>query len=212
MHQIRIESVAPRYQNPALLGPLLSLLTKVWAMGLLPKGPIRELTPATLRSVFDAVQNTGLLAVKRVELAPLFDEQGPKEPAASTMSALAGTLAALDESPVPDKEWSAMRKVFGDEELSHFVGASEPSLKRYARLERATPDPVADRLHYLAMVVADLSGSYNELGIRRWFERPRAQLDEKSPRQVLGRDWKPGTSGAKRVRELAKSLIAAGAT
>jgi hypothetical protein len=35
---------------------------------------------------------------------------------------------------------------------------------------------VAERLHWLAMVVADLAGSYNALGIRRWFERPRALL------------------------------------
>ena len=57
-----------------------------------------------------------------------------------------------------------------------------------------------------AMVVADLAGAYNDFGIRRWFERPRSQLDGKSPRQTLGAAWTPEDAAAARVRALAAVL------
>jgi hypothetical protein len=56
------------------------------------------------------------------------------------------------------------------------------------------------------MVVADLAGAYNASGIRRWFERPRAQLDGRSPRQFLGDDWRVDDEWASRVRALAASI------
>jgi hypothetical protein len=68
---------------------------------------------------------------------------------------------------------------------------------------------VAARLHWLAMVVADLAGAYNNFGIRRWFERPRSQLQGKSPRQVLGNAWSPDDEAASRVRALASVLSGA---
>jgi hypothetical protein len=209
--RLKINSVARQYQRPALLVPLLSLLTKVSAMGLLRGQPIHELNPATLRAVLDAVQEDGLLAAQRAHLQPLL-EVNAREPGQATLLALASTLAALDESPVPKREWVAMRDVFGDDDLAKLVGVSASSLKRYASHERSTPDDIADRLHYLAMVVAELSGSYNDLGIRRWFERSRAQLDGRSPREALGPDWEPGQTGPRSVRGLAQSLFAGGAT
>jgi hypothetical protein len=38
-------------------------------------------------------------------------------------------------------------------------------------LERAVGAVEANRLHWLALVVADLAGSYNAIGIRRWCPR-----------------------------------------
>ena len=35
---------------------------------------------------------------------------------------------------------------------------------------------IAGRLHFLATVVGDLAGAYNEIGIRRWFERRGAAI------------------------------------
>jgi hypothetical protein len=65
---------------------------------------------------------------------------------------------------------------------------------------------VAERLHWLALVVADLAGAYNDYGMRRWFERPRSQLGGKSPRQLLGRRWNIDSEATARVRALASVL------
>ena len=102
-----------------------------------------------------------------------------------------------------------MRGVFGDEFLVESLGIAASSMRRYASGERATPDEVGARLHWLAMVVADLAGAYNDLGIRRWFARPRSQLEGRSPRQTLGVAWKPEAAAAARVRALAAALAGA---
>ena len=78
--------------------------------------------------------------------------------------------------------------------------------------DRATPDAVAARLHHLALVVGDLAGSYNDIGIRRWFRRKRSQLDGQPPAALLARDWDPDDEGPRRVRELARSLVDLAAT
>lgn len=79
-------------------------------------------------------------------------------------------------------------------------------MRRYASAERATPDDVAARLHWLAMLVADLAGAYNDHGIRRWLQRPRTQLQGRSPWQWLGEAWSPDGDAAQQVRALAAVL------
>ena len=86
------------------------------------------------------------------------------------------------------------------------------SLKRYQSEERATPDPVAARLHFLALVVGDLAGSYNDVGIRRWFHRKRTLLDGRSPAALLKGEWDPDDDGPARVRQLARDLVSLSAT
>ena len=66
---------------------------------------------------------------------------------------------------------------------------------------------MAARAHWLALVVADLGGAYNQIGIRRWFERPRTQLDGRSPRQALGAGWAPDEGPAATVADLAAALV-----
>ena len=77
---------------------------------------------------------------------------------------------------------------------------------------RETPDPVAARVHLLTLVVDALAGGYNAFGIRRWFERVRAQLGGRTPRELLRGDWRPEDDGPQRVLQLAEELAAAGAT
>jgi len=129
---------------------------------------------------------------------------------------LAGRLreiaASLEESPMPATEWGRVLEIFDRDRLSALMGISPASVLRYARSERRTPDEVAARLHFLALVAGDLAGAYNELGIRRWFERGRTALDGRSPAQVLRRGWKPEDAGPRSVRELARSLVASPAT
>jgi hypothetical protein len=118
----------------------------------------------------------------------------------------------LEESPVPDLEWPRMRDVLGLELLGKLVGVSPASARRYLAGERETPDDVAGRLHFIALVVGDLAGTYDELGIRRWFERPRSALDGRSPRERLGVKFDPDGPDAKAVAHLSRSLAGAAAT
>jgi hypothetical protein len=99
-----------------------------------------------------------------------------------------------------------MRTVFGEKMLARLLGIADASMQRYAAGEWATPDEVAAKLHWLAILVADLAGAYNDFGIRRWMQRPRAQLGGSSPWQMLGDDWSPDSSAAQQVRALAAGL------
>jgi uncharacterized protein (DUF2384 family) len=107
------------------------------------------------------------------------------------------------------QEWASMRSIFGDDGLSKLVGVPKASLRRYASGAHYTPREIAERLHWLAAVVADLRGGYNEMGIRRWFERPRAQLGGKTPCQILHDGWHVDHESAKRARALASELSGA---
>jgi len=121
-------------------------------------------------------------------------------------------ITALEASPVPKFEWAGLARVFDVEQLSSLLDVSISSLKRYQSGERATPDAVAARLHFLVLVVSDLAGSYNDIGIRRWFHRRRTLLDGRAPVHLLAGDWDPDEPGPRRVRELAGELVSLSAT
>jgi hypothetical protein len=119
---------------------------------------------------------------------------------------------ALEASPVPASEWKQLIRVLGIDMLDKLLGISAASIRRYARTIRHTPDDVAARLHWLALVVGDLAGAYNEIGIRQWFARKRAQLDGRTPAQLLAGEWTPDDPGPQRVRTLAHALAGSPAT
>jgi hypothetical protein len=83
---------------------------------------------------------------------------------------------------------------------------------RYERGARRTPDAVAARLHFLALLIGDLAGAYNPIGIRRWFDRPRTALEGHAPAYLLAGPWQPEEAGPARVRELARALVDSAAT
>ncbi|MBV9268011.1 MAG: hypothetical protein JO061_17715, partial [Acidobacteriaceae bacterium] len=58
----------------------------------------------------------------------------------------------------------------------------------------------------------DLAGAYNDIGIRQWFERKRAQLDGHAPLDWLKGRWKPAQPGPRQVQDLARALVASPAT
>lgn len=121
-------------------------------------------------------------------------------------------IAALDASPSPRFEWPAVSRVIDAEQLAMLLNVSVSSLKRYASGERDTPDEVAARLHHVALIVGDLAGAYNEVGVRRWFERKRTALDGRAPAALLSGDWNPDDPAPQKVRDLARTLVALGAT
>jgi uncharacterized protein (DUF2384 family) len=119
---------------------------------------------------------------------------------------------ALEESPVPEFEWNRLAEVLGLELLGRLLGISATSIRRYRANARTTPDEVAERLHFLSLVVGDLAGAYNEIGMRQWFERRRSQLDGRTPLDFLKGRWKPTQPGPRRVQDLARQLVASPAT
>ncbi len=121
-------------------------------------------------------------------------------------------IAALDASPAPQFEWPAVARVLDAEQLAGLLNVSVSSLRRYVSGERETPDAVAARLHHVALVVGDLAGAYNEVGVRRWFDRKRTALDGRAPAALLSGDWNPDDPPPQKVRELARSLVALSAT
>lgn len=106
----------------------------------------------------------------------------------------------------------ALADVLGLERLARLLAISASSLRRYAAGERPTPDDVAVRLHFLAKVVGDLLGAYNEVDMCRWFDRPRSLLGDRSPAEVLSGSWDPEGDGPAKVREVARSLVVPSAT
>jgi hypothetical protein len=184
-------------------------------MGLLEdwKGPLTALDkPAVLRL---------LEAMQQQEIATAMATQGIQLLRRRTLDATARrglrehleqANAALEDSPLPDKEWKRMLAILEPALLTAVLNVSSSSVGRYAARLRATPDDVAARLHYVAMVVADLLGGYNELGVRRWFARKRKALAGKSPLAVLRGAWDPDDEGPERVRALARSLTGSPAT
>ncbi|MDE2371872.1 MAG: hypothetical protein KGN16_23085 [Burkholderiales bacterium] len=212
MLAIQFESKASTLRNLPLKQGLMALFALAAAMGVLPDDRVTALDPASIRRLVDGLQEARLLRSAALDLAPLLHET-PDELDAATADAMVARLArlvdTLAESPSPATEWPVMREIFGDPLLGQLTGVAEVSLRRYAAGSRETPQAVAERLHWLALVVCDLAGGYNAYGIRRWFERPRAQLGGLSPRALLGANWSSDDAAAARVRALAAALSGA---
>jgi hypothetical protein len=65
---------------------------------------------------------------------------------------------------------------------------------------------VATRIRFLLRVTDDLAGSYDPMGMRRWWERPRTALGGHSPRAALGPDWDPEGPVARTIARVAVDL------
>lgn len=154
-----------------------------------------------LPSFIAAAKALALLGLGR--RAPELSEQST---IAEVIRAAETVLDAWEQSPIPEAEWVPISDLFGDD-LASLLSISPSSLIRYRSGERSTPDAVAARLHLITTIVADLSGSYNDFGIRRWFHRSRTALDGRAPDDILTGDWEPDDPDVVRVRDLAHSLL-----
>ena len=212
MGNVRFSPASAAASHAGLAQRLLGLFNRSAAMGLHSSATVTSLDAASIRSLVSDLQLHGIAKAAGVSLAPLMRAGQPSWDDATTRrmeDQLDRVTQALEASPAPSTEWPAMREVFGDEVLAGLLEVSASSLRRYSAAERPTPDTIAARLHWTAMVVSDLAGAYNHLGIRRWFERPRAQLAGQSPRAALGAEWDPDGEAALRVRALAAALSGA---
>jgi hypothetical protein len=167
----------------------------------------RQLDSADVVRLVDRIRDVGIARGPALR----FDNvEGPS--IEETESLLRLVIAALEASPVAKHEWPAVSRVLDPDHLASLLGISASSLRRYLSGERDTPDDVAARLHHLALIVGDLAGAYNDVGIRRWFDRTRTALGDRTPAAVLAGEWNPDDPGPQQVRELARSLVSLSAT
>lgn len=149
---------------------------------------------------------SAIAAAARAGLAEQVAARGDAaEPGEETTLAF---LDALQHSPRPADEIANLAAIFGYASLELLVGSSEPSLRRYAAESRATPDGVAERVHFVAQLVAIVRGSFNEFGIRRWFDRPHPALDGRAPASLLGGEFDPSDAGPRATLDAAVRLLA----
>ena len=204
MTKLHIQSVRSPFDDPRLAAAAIAALTRADAMGLLSR-PVTCLDESAMQGLETGMTEAG---IGRNFLADL--HWLPCSDAARLFSLLEKINDALDESPAPAHEWRALQGVLGMGLLSRLLGISQSSARRYLSGSRSTPDVTAARLHFLAFVVGDLAGAYNDIGVRRWFERPRERLDGNTPARALGDEWSPGDDAPRRVRELARALASSG--
>jgi hypothetical protein len=183
-----------------------ALAVEAWrraaAMGLVePDG--RRLDTPDLARLLKQLRDAGIARSPALRL-----DNVERPTIAETEALLRLVIAALEASPVASHEWPAVSRVLDPDVLAPLLGISVSSLRRYLTGERHTPDDVAARLHHLALIVGDLGGAYNDVGIRRWFARKRSALGGKAPEALLAADWNPDDPGPQQVRELARSLVA----
>jgi len=177
------------------------------AMGLVEPGAMERADADTIRRLGARLRKVGV-ATSAVDQLNNVDAPTAEELA----DLLELMIGALESSPVPKFEWNGLARVLAVEDLAALLNVSPSSLKRYQSGERDTPDAVAARLHFLALLVGDLAGSYNDIGIRRWFHRKRTLLGDRAPAALLKGDWDPDEEGPSRVRQLARELTSLSAT
>jgi hypothetical protein len=206
METFRFESVSGPIATTENLEAITRLLVRLEPMGLLPrlKQPLR-LDLNLVRELSRVLAERGIGRGSLAGVTAAAD-------ARSLGRALDAAVRDLEGSPVPDTEWGALVEILEPELLGRLVGVSPSSVRRYASRERTTPDDVAERLHFVALLVGELAGGYNEIGIRRWFVRRRSGLGGKTPAAMLTRRWTPDDEGPALVRELAASLAGSPAT
>lgn len=206
MSHLQIQSVRSPFNTPEITREATAALSRGDAMGLLS-------VDVTCLDQSAIVVLTKGMAQAGIGLDFAAEADGPLagDPA-RLYTFLKKINEALVESPVPAREWQALQHALGLDLLGRLLRISMSSARRYCSGARATPDDVAIRLHFLAFVVGALAGAYNDIGVRRWFDRPRTLLGGVTPARLLGEGWSPDDDGPRRVAALANALGASVAT
>ena len=208
MATVRIDAVSDPFtlEDADLVSSAMDALLFMESMGLL-SADVDRLDRDTLLDIAETAARAG---IAQTDAARLMSE---KELDPAKVRAFLERLGdSLRESPMPELELASLLDLFPHDELGTLLGASESSLRRYASGARRPPDDIAARAHYLSIVVGYLRGAYNDIGVRRWFQRRRTLLDGRTPAQLLRGKWTPDSDGAQRVQDLARALTAAPAT
>lgn len=203
---VQRKSTDTPFDDRGLARPALRLIATADAMGLLPPGDA-VLDARRIQGALDSIRRAGISVAGEAAFAA-----GGASVTVESAGWLDRVREALEECPVPASEWKRLLRLFDADRLAALLSIAPASVRRYAFGARRTPDDVAGRLHFLALVTGDLLGAYNEIGVRRWFERKRELLGGLAPRELLRGTWNPDAAGPQRVRALARSLLGSPAT
>jgi hypothetical protein len=201
---LQIRSIEePFRSDPALASHAMRLLARAEYVGCLPQRPTSVLNSALIASVARCMRDAHI---------PVWLPMDSKPTTAGELhKAIDAMNEQLEMSPVPHGEWGPAMTALGEDLLAQLLTVSVSSVRRYSSGERETPQAVAERLHVVALLLADLAGSYNEYGVRRWFTRPRAQLGGRRPIDLFVSDFDADSADARSLQQLAASLVGAGA-
>ncbi len=212
MQDVQIRSIEDPIADIDLetLSDLIEIVLRMDSMGLLEQ-PVERLDGATVRELRRIAIASGLARGSLPELGD--DRTLHASDVTERVRRVVATLReALDGSPLPVLELPALTEILGPESTAALLGVSHSSLRRYVAGARTPPDDVADRAHVLTGIVSDLRGTYNDVGVRRWFERPRSALGGAAPAAILSGSWTEDSPGVADVRQLARNLTAPIAT
>lgn len=200
---LRLRSAEAPFDDAQAAGAAARLIAVVEALGLwAAKEPVERLDAGLFEAVLGAMASAGVATFAPLE----WHSYAAKDPG-TFVEWIERLRAELAASPVPEHELPVVDELLGGEMLAQLIGVAPSSLRRYTGGQRDVPDAVAARAHLVALIVADLAGSYNERGIRRWFVRPRVQLDGRAPVDVLSDDWDPDDDQVQRVKELSAASM-----
>lgn len=201
----------PNFQSDAKLSPRSSsaarrVLSRAAAMGLAVASDVEGREDEDLLDALDsAVASARVSGIANVA-GSYVRRTASGEFAGSDddfIAALGHIDDSLERSPLPGFEIPELVRVFGWPTLAELTGAAEVSLRRYAAGQRSAPMDLAERIHFLALLVGDLRAGYNEFGVRNWIGRPRRRLDGKRPIDILRGNWSPADPRVEDVRQLA---------
>jgi uncharacterized protein (DUF2384 family) len=203
MAKIQTNSTASPLEN-RVLALAIEFILKADSMGVLTS-PVDTLN-LDIEAIIRAAKDVGDLGIgRRVVINPELWRTYNADDLCSKLKMLS---SILEESPQPKTEWKRLRTLLSDELLAKMTHVSEQSVRRYAAEERETPDDVASRLHWLALITGDLQGAYNAAGVRNWFLRPRNSFGGKTPIEMLGTEpWNTTDKKPVLVRAFAHSLL-----
>jgi len=196
---LRLRSVEPPFADRDVAGQAARLLAEAEAAGLwAPRSLISRLDQAVFSEALESMAETGVAPNAVIDM-PAYADKDPQG-FGDWIGRVRESIAA---SPVPERELPRLDTLFGIDRVAELIGVAGSTLRRYLAGTRPVPDDVAWRGHVVVGVVGALAGSYNDRGVRRWFERPRTQLDGRAPDQILAGAWSPDSPDVARVVALA---------
>jgi hypothetical protein len=209
MTELQFESVEePFRSHPDLAEAALRALYTAEFVGAAPNRAHSVLGWDALLAVSNSLGSgkTTLVGIQVKEASTRSWSHESAEQITSVRQMLERLLQEAEGSPRPAGEWQPVLSTLDEDLVARLVGASPSSIRRYSSGGRETPQAIAERLHFIALVLAELAGSYNDYGMRRWFTRPRSALDGRSPADLMGKDFNPDGPDGERIRRLAESL------
>ena len=199
---LRLRAAMPPFDDTRVAGQAARLLALVEATGAWrPQKVVGELDLELFQDALDSLVPFGVARSAAFETEAYAGK--PAEDFATWIGRLREVVAS---SPMPEVELPKLEELFRTDTVAELLGVGASTLRRYLAHERQVPDDVARHAHVVARIVGDLAGFYNERGIRQWFTRPRSQLGDKTPAEVLRRAWETDEADAGPVLELAAEL------